>query len=239
MITPMFFDDNPEFLDTSSTANSVERLNMRHVAMFEEYRDVLKGARVLDIASHDGRWSYAALDAGAAHVTGVEGRDYLVENAKKTFTEKGIDASRFTFINGDAHDVLTEGIGTFDVVMCLGFIYHTLRYAELFAGIRKTGAQRVLIDTRVSLDKKPVISVYDNPVEKESMAVEDRFSNKGKTLAGSPSMPALSLMLNTYDYDVIAQTDWYKVLQQFPGKERRVKRYVNGGRVTLLAALRD
>jgi len=235
----MFFDDHPEFTDTSSTANSVERLNMRHLAMIEEYRDVLKGARVLDIASHDGRWSFAALDAGAAYVTGIEGRDYLVQNANTSFANKGIDASRFNFINGDAHDVLTEGVGTFDVVMCLGFIYHTLRYVELFAGIRKTGARHVLIDTRVTLDDSPVIKIYDQPVEKESMAVEDRFSYKGKSLAGSPSMSALELMLNTNGYEVTAQTDWSPILQKFPGKEGRVKRYVNGGRVTLLATASD
>jgi hypothetical protein len=235
----MFFDENPEFLDTSSTANSKERLNMRHVAMIEENREVLKGARVLDIASHDGRWSYAALDAGASHVTGIEGRDYLVANANKTFAEKGIDASRFTFIHGDAHDVLNQGVGSFDVVMCLGFMYHTLRYVELFSGISKTGARHVLIDTRVSLADEPVISIYDQPVEKESMAVEDRFSHEGKSLAGSPSMSALSLMLKTYGFEVVSQTDWTKVLQKFPGKERRVGRYVNGGRVTLLASAQE
>ena len=231
----MFFDDHPEFVDTSTTGNSSERLNMRHMAIIEEYRHTLKGARVLDIASHDGRWSFAALDAGAAHVTGIEGRDYLVRKANKSFADEGIEASRFNFITGDAHDVLNAGVGTFDVVMCLGFIYHTLRYVELFAGIRRTGARHLLIDTRVTLDEMPVISIYDQSVEKESMAVEDRFSNRGKSLAGSPSMSALSLMLKANDYDVTAQTDWSTILKKFPGKERRVRRYVNGGRVTLLA----
>lgn len=212
---------------------------MRHLAMIQEYQHVLSGARVLDIASHDGRWSYAALEAGAAHVTGVEGRDYLVDNANKTFSNLGADPSHYTFVNGDAHDVLTEGLGTFDVVMCLGFLYHTLRYAELFAGIRKTQARHLLIDTRVDLSNKPVIRVYGNPVEKESMAVEDRFSNKGSTLAGNPSMSALTRMLNHYDYEVTSVTDWTKVLEQFPGAESAVKRYLAGGRVTLLATRSD
>ncbi len=33
------------------------------------------------MASHDGRFSYAALRLGAAHVTGVEGRAHLVAHA--------------------------------------------------------------------------------------------------------------------------------------------------------------
>lgn len=69
----MFFDDHPEFLETSSTAAGKDRLNLRHVAIIEEHCKILSGSRVLDIASHDGRWSFAALQAGATHVTGIEG----------------------------------------------------------------------------------------------------------------------------------------------------------------------
>ena len=70
----MFFDDYPLFYETSKTASSKARLNVRHQAIIEANRDILKDARVLDLASHDGRWSFAALKAGAAHVTGVEAR---------------------------------------------------------------------------------------------------------------------------------------------------------------------
>lgn len=235
----MFFDDHPEFLETSSTSANVERLNMRHAAIIEENRDLLRGSRVLDIASHDGRWSFAALQAGASHVTGIEGRDYLVDNANNTFASKGIDSSRFKFITGDAHDVLTAGVGSFDVVMCLGFLYHTLRYVELFSGIRATNARHVIIDTRVCKGDEPVISVYSNPVQVESMAVEDRFSYKGKSLAGSPSMSALEHMLGAYGYDVASQTDWASILSQHANAASLAKKYHTGGRVTLLAVSRD
>lgn len=232
----MFFDDHPEFLETSSTSANARRLNLRHTAIIDENREVLRGARVLDIASHDGRWSFAALQAGAGSVTGIEGRDHLVKNANRTFAEKGVDPSRFTFITGDAHDVVTAGVGSFDVVMCLGFLYHTLRYVELFAGIRATGAQHLIIDTRVARNKKPVISVFTNPVEKESMAVEDRFSHEGRTLAGSPSMAALELMLDAYGYDIVHQADWAKILGET--SEGLARKYRTEARVTLLAARR-
>lgn len=234
----MFFDDHPEFLETSSTSANVARLNLRHRAIIGENKALLQGARVLDIASHDGRWSFAALDAGASSVTGVEGRDYLVENANRTFTSKGIEQSRFTFITGDAHDVLTAGVGSFDVVMCLGFLYHTLRYVELFAGIRATGADHVIIDTRVYDSEEPVISVYSNPVAKESMAVEDRFSYGGKTLAGSPSMAALEHLLGAYDYEITRVTDWAELLERAQETKGLARRYRTGERVTLLASTR-
>lgn len=57
------------------------------MAIIEEHREELNGARVLDIASHDGRWSFAALQVGAAHVTGIAGREHLVTDANKTFRQ--------------------------------------------------------------------------------------------------------------------------------------------------------
>jgi hypothetical protein len=235
----MFFDEHPEFLETSSTAATVMRLNLRHAAIIEENRKVLRGARVLDIASHDGRWSFAALQAGAASVTGVEGREYLVAHANETFAAKGVDPSRYNFIAGDAHDVLTEGVGQYDVVMCLGFLYHTLRYVELFSGIRATGARYVIIDTRVTPTKNAIISVFSNPVERESMAVEDRFSYGGKALVGRPSMAALQEMLDVYGYEIASQTDWSRVLGKVSRSEGVAQKYREGGRVTLVAESRD
>lgn len=234
----MFFDDHPEFLETSSTAAGKDRLNLRHVAIIEEHREILSGSHVLDIASHDGRWAFAALQAGAASVTGVEGRGHLIAQANRTFASKGIDPSRFRFIHADAHDTLTAGLGTFDVVMCLGFLYHTLRYPELFAGIRATGARHVVIDTRVLPGNARVVRLIRNPKEMDSMAIEDRFSYMGKTLVGTPSVSAVVHMLDSYGFDVISRPDWRRIRREHPGLTK-AKQYERGERVTMLAVSRD
>ena len=72
-----FFDDYPRFYSTSKTGPSRHRLGARHRAIIEGNERLLVGRRVLDIASHDGRWSFAALKSGAAHVTGIEARPHL------------------------------------------------------------------------------------------------------------------------------------------------------------------
>jgi Methyltransferase domain len=231
----MFFDDHPEFLETSTTAISLGRLNLRHLAIIDHHRDILKGARVLDIASHDGRWSFAALEAGAVHVTGVEGRPDLVDNAQRTLADKGIDESRYEFIAGDVHDVLTQGVGQMDVVMCLGFLYHTLRYPELFAGIRATGARHVIVDSTVGPNtKRPVVRVIANPAEIQSMAVEDRFSHHGKSLVGVPNPRAIRQMLRVYGYQVVGEPDWASLTEQHP-EISTANAYATGERITLLA----
>jgi predicted nicotinamide N-methyase len=79
-----FFDDYPAFFETSRTGSAPNRLKARHTALIESNPDVVTGRRILDIASHDGTWSFAALRAGAAHVTGIEARDEVVERGADT-----------------------------------------------------------------------------------------------------------------------------------------------------------
>jgi len=231
----MFFDEHPEFLDTSTTAASRGRLNLRHLAIIDHHRDVLRAARVLDIASHDGRWSFAALEAGAAHVTGIEGRAELVDNARRTLAAKGVDTSRYKFIAGDVHDVLTRGVGAMDVVLCLGFLYHTLRYPELLAGIRATGARHVIVDSKVSANtNRSIVRVASNPGKIQSMAIEDRFSHHGKSLVGIPNPRAIRQMLRMYGYEVVGEPDWAALTAEHPDIGS-VNEYANGERITLLA----
>jgi predicted RNA methylase len=86
----VFFARYDRFLDTSETAAHPLRLRLRHRAIVRDNAEILDGAHVLDIASHDGRWSFAAQHAGAAHTTGIEARAELVDNAVANFTHYGI-----------------------------------------------------------------------------------------------------------------------------------------------------
>ncbi|HET6563222.1 MAG TPA: methyltransferase domain-containing protein [Marmoricola sp.] len=236
----MFFDDYPAFNETSRTAASPARLNLRHEAMIEPNRDILAGARVLDLASHDGRWSFAAHKAGAAHVTGVEARRPMVEAARKTFAAYGVPSDRYTFIRGDLFKVLDRRELDVDVVMCLGFLYHTLRYGELLQGIRRTGARWLLVDTKVTTDAEPTIRVNVNPTRRTANAANDALSNRGQALAGWPSVPALRLMLDVYDYDVEDEYDWpSRLASRDPELVEAAGAYAKGNRVTMRCRARQ
>jgi hypothetical protein len=67
-----FFDQCDRFYTTSHVGNWPVRLNTRYRAIIGGNEQHLRGRRVLDVASHDGRWSFAAVQAGCAHVTGIE-----------------------------------------------------------------------------------------------------------------------------------------------------------------------
>ena len=68
-----FFDDYPLFFSTSQTGPAPNRLNQRYRACIEWNEPAIRGQRVLDLASHDGRWSFAAIKAGAINAVGNRG----------------------------------------------------------------------------------------------------------------------------------------------------------------------
>ncbi len=231
----MFFKKHPEFLETSGTSSSRGRLNLRYLAIIDANREILKGRRVLDIASHDGRWSFAALHAGAAHVTAIEGRQHLVDNARRTFAAKGIDSDRYTILCGDVHEELNRSSIKVDTVMCLGFLYHTSRYAELMTGIRATGADDLIVDCNVMPDEpRAVVRLRGENNARDALAVEDKYSNIDRTLTGIPSAAAITMILNVFGFKVIDRTDWDALLAKHP-RVKAVEQYRNGERVTLRA----
>ena len=74
------------------------RLNQRHRALIQSNAAVIAGRRVLDIASHDGRWSLAASMAGAEYVLGIEARQHLAEAARDNMREYGVPAGKVEFV---------------------------------------------------------------------------------------------------------------------------------------------
>lgn len=226
-----FFDDYPRFQETSRTAASNTRLNLRQEAIIEANRDILDGARVLDLASHDGRWSFAALGAGARHVTGIEARSRLIDQARKTFTDYRVESRHYRFICGDVFDVLARKRFKVDVVLCLGFLYHTLRYPELLSAVRRLNPNYLILDTKITQHEEPVVALTVNDANVESHAAADAYSRGKATLAGWPSMYALTRMFHVYDFDLDHTYDW---AERLAGTSRPgLKDYATGERVTM------
>jgi SAM-dependent methyltransferase len=110
----------------------------------------LRGRRVLDLGCNAGWWSLAAIEAGADHVVGIDGRRMHVEQAELVFEVKGVAADRYAFHEADLLALETIEDGPFDVVLCLGLLYHVNRPVELMRLIASSGARAICIDTEVS-----------------------------------------------------------------------------------------
>lgn len=230
----MFFEDHDRFLHTSSVAVNPDRLNLRHEAIFSANRDLLAGARVLDIASHDGRWSLAALRSGAAHVVGVESRPDAVERAKENLAHYGAEESSYEFVTGDVFEVLADQKFDVDVVLCLGFFYHTYRHTELLARIRDLAPRHLIMDTNVLPGRvHPLVALHFEQPDDPRNATLDPFAHDGRTMSGWPSVPALRRMLEMYGFDNEFY-DWPTLLDEHPGGGH-LGDYRDGARVTVRA----
>jgi hypothetical protein len=248
MVRMGFFDQYPRFYTTSQTSAVPHRLNARHTAIIEGNRECLFGKVVLDIASHDGRWSFAALEAGAKQVVGIEPRDELVGKTQATFAEYGVEQSRYQFACGDVFEVLRDGRFRFDVVLCLGFFYHTIRHAELLDLIERTGPRLVVIDTEVTptVDEVPasptddprivycnphVVQLLLDPVDSEQMAWQDSMTRNGKTVVGRPSRAAIEYLASHFGFKS-SRFDWSSYFSRHDDARASMVDYDEGWRDT-------
>jgi predicted nicotinamide N-methyase len=230
-----FFDRYPRFRSTSYVGSSPNRLNKRHEAVIGSNRALFAGARVLDLASHDGRWSFAALDAGAAHVTGIEARAELVARANETFAAYGVPADRYRFVAGELPDALGRERVPADVVLLLGFLYHTSRHVELLRRIEETGARHVIVDTAVFGDPSgpaaPVVELRREIVDSHAnQAAADR-AGAPEAIVGYPSRPAVMFLFDYFGFDG-REFDWAPLLSDVPEGHDDVIDYRGGARAT-------
>lgn len=226
-----FFYRYPLLKATSKTDVRGERLVYRYRALIKPNRKAIRGKRVLDLASHDGRWSLAALDLGASHVTGIEGRPELVKKAESTLAAYHIGGDRYRFIVGDCLNQMADfSPGTFDTVFCFGFLYHTLNHYDLLRTITKLEPATLLIDSRVVPIEEPAIFLAFNDPNLEGAAISHTDSEK-TVLVGVPTVPALLLMLQ--------HLGWESVVQPPPTPETPdedgIRDYCRGRRVCIIA----
>jgi hypothetical protein len=198
-----FCDLYPRFLETTETVPSRPRLNSRWRAIIEWNREILTGRRVMDLGSHDGRWSFAALQAGAAHVIGVEARPHLAAKAAENFRHYGATASSYEMQTGDAVEALRRTkTGSIDVLMCLGFFYHTMEHMRIVLEASRIGVEYIVIDTSISGAKQPIIALAFESVSDTRNSIDYGSTGKEKILVGAPSRSGLQAMLEYAGYGV-------------------------------------
>lgn len=204
-----FFDSYPRFFETSVTWAKPDRLNQRHRALIQSNADVIVGNRVLDLASHDGRWSFAAHKAGAQHVLGIEARDHLVEAANSNMREYGAPANKVEFMKGDVLADLDQfEPGRFDTVFCFGFLYHTIEHMPLLRKIARLKPKHLIIDTLISVSPAKIVEIKEERIGDESNGAVGEPGTPTSIVIGKPSRSALELMLRATGFPRLRYYDW-------------------------------
>ncbi len=81
----------------------------------------LTGLRVLDLACAHGHYAFEMAKLGA-NVLGIEGRASWLEQAQRT--KQALGLNNVEFVQDDVRNLSKARYGSFDIVLCLGILYH-------------------------------------------------------------------------------------------------------------------
>jgi hypothetical protein len=219
-----FFDTYDRFFRTSKVSTA-RRLKYRYDMLFKGREDLFRGKRVIDLGAHDGRWSFCALKAGANFVLGLEAREETIAGGLRNFEHYGVPTDSYEFRIGDAFDSL-QGLDAnnprykFDVGLCLGFFYHTIRHFEIVAHFSRLHCNTVIIETNILPNEKgPIVRWRTKSVELAYnvyspsgalLGTEPSFSRLPSTsrlgevaISSLPSVSAIKMLLNVFGYNAV------------------------------------
>jgi len=202
-----FFDFLSDLAFYADHDQPVTRMNKRHRFLIQPFAAEIAGARVLDLASHDGRWAYAFAGAGAASVEGIEGRAELV--AQFADYPDAALREKVTLRVGDLYDGMAADIAggrSYDVIGVFGILYHVMDHFRLFQLVRQLKPRLVIVDSEFMVRPGPVIQLVRERTDNVLNAIPQ---HEGQEIAvkGVPSFAAMELIAGALDF-TCEWVDW-------------------------------
>lgn len=202
-----FFDFVEGLAHYDGLNQPVARLNKRHAFVIDAFKDQIAGARVLDLASHDGRWCYAFAGAGAASVLGIEARQELVDEYAQ-YPETDFK-SKVTLRCDDLYDGMEAEVKssqTYDVIGVLGILYHVMDHFRLFQLARKLKPKLIIVDSEFMLRDGPMIQLVRERTD-NILNAAPQVEGQEVAIKGVPSFAAMEVIADVLGYDVL-WSDW-------------------------------
>ncbi len=206
----MFFDDHPDYYDSPVGATR-ERLRRRYEAIIGANLEVLNGARVIDVGAHDGRWSAAAIGAGARTALAMEGRKAAFDAGR----QRNPWGTSLVMVAGDI--LQKDLVGSFDVGLVLGILYHVPCPWMLLNRVAATGVNSMIIDTNIQPGEHCAVRLVPEDVGDPAMSLGG--------LGCLPTVPALEAILQDLGFHQVKYYDWNKTQDWtgLPDYERRTR----------------
>lgn len=186
--------------------------------------ETVANKRVLDVGCNAGFDTFYLSTMGAAEVIGIEPSPLFYYQA--LFLWSLYTCPNVRFLRTGWQGLKGSYLGTFDVINCLGIIYHEphpmLLIETLFELLAPGG--KLVLESHVTMDD-----------DLKAYFVEDKFAGD-KTWYWLPSVPALCAMLRVYGFTDITVRSHYPVPTSNPeDPTRTVEGHPAGGRVFLTA----
>lgn len=156
----------------------------------------LKDQRVLDLGCNAGFWSLQAVNNGGEFVLGIDGRQMHIDQANLVFEVNHIAKERYKFIRGNIFDLDFARFGTFQIVLCLGLMYHISKPIELLEKIAHVNTDILIIDTRISTIEGSLFEMYHENLDDPRNAID-------YNIAFIPTKKAIFDIMPQFGYSVI------------------------------------
>jgi hypothetical protein len=216
-----FFDFLKSTTRYAGSKMAVGRLDVRREFLVAPYQGQISGSRVLDLASHDGRWSYALAAAGAREVVGIEARPELI--AQFDEYPPGEIRDRISFIEGDVFDELPAMVDRgekFEVVAIYGLYYHIMDHYRLLKLVSQLKPKLVIIDSEFATYKQPMIKLMYEDTGKFLNTIA-HAPGQERAPVGIPSHAAMEMMASSLGYS----TEWANWCDVPPEKRKGLGEY--------------
>ena len=125
-----------------------ECINGRIGVLLDNNRQYLQNKSILDIGSHTGIFSWAALQLGAKFTHGIDVEKRTTKRCIELFSKEEISPSKYKFETSDILEFL-EGVekNSFDTIFCFGILYYMTEPYRLLKLMARAAKETVLIDT--------------------------------------------------------------------------------------------
>jgi SAM-dependent methyltransferase len=114
------------------------------------------GASVLDLGCNEGWFAHRALDWGAAKVVGLDVREANVRRATLIRDHFGIEGERLRFERANVLELDPARLGTFDVVLVLGLIYHLENPVGALRTARALTRGTAVVESQLTAHNEPI-----------------------------------------------------------------------------------
>ena len=173
-----------------------------------------RGAVALDLACSEGWFSQQLLHWGAGSVLGVDVREVNVRRARLLAQHFGIPQTRLAFRESDVLGLDPGELGTFDVVLALGLVYHLENPVGLLRLARELTRSVCIVESQLTQQREPLLYGWGSTgsrleAEASFAAILERdygeqpIASRAGVLSLIPNRAALGLMLEAAGFDEI------------------------------------
>jgi SAM-dependent methyltransferase len=189
-------------------------INGRIEVLLDNNRQDIQNKSILDIGSHTGIFSWAALQLGANFVHGIDVETRTVKRCMDLFLEEEISLSKYKFQTDNIINFL-ENVEkkSFNTVFCFGVLYYMTEPLRLIKLMARAAKETILIDTFTASysavqgkDAPTTLPILTNQIlglplmiscptqtEKKDYNLPESFSRKGRDLSLT-SLPTQSML---------------------------------------------